>query len=90
MAILFNVIKVRQQASNTDFIGYFFEPCLKKYIVSHHTPPRSGFVNKLAIPSSPPLQKSLTHTFWIKSCAWKSYTLLLGRKWVLSHVTLIT
>ena len=68
MAILFNVIKVRQQASNTDFIGYFFEPCLEKYKVSHHNPPRSGFVNPLAIPSSPPLQKSLTHTFWIQSC----------------------
>ena len=54
---LIHVIKVRQQASNTDFIGYFFEPCLKKYIVSHHTPPRSGFVNQLAIPSSPPPSK---------------------------------
>ena len=65
MAILFNVIKVRQQASNTDFIGYFFEPCLKKYIVSHHTPPRSGFVNQLAILPPLPFKKGLTHTFWI-------------------------
>ena len=36
----------------THFIGNFFEPSLKDIFVFHHTPPRSGLVNQLAIPLS--------------------------------------